>query len=129
VNVPFDWTFKRANGPVKTNVQKYRSYHQRLGGKSTIRKVDPATGNVTSVNAQYGNWISRVLRGSVMDSLVADTDQKRVDTDFANVAVERQYDRTFFDGSTGRGRLYGNDVNHDTMPWWCHDKVIIADLA
>jgi hypothetical protein len=63
-----------------------------------------------------------------MDSQVPDTVQKQVDLDFANVAVEREYEYPFFDGTTGRGRLYGNDVNHDTMPWWTHDRVV-SDLA
>jgi hypothetical protein len=76
----------------------------------------------------WGNWSSILLRGSVMDSDVPGTVQWRVDTDFANVATERDYEYAFYDGSTGRGRMYGNDVNHDTMPWWCHDKVV-DDLA
>jgi len=58
-----------------------------------------------------------MLTGSTIGSATS----IRVDTTLANVGV----DQAFMSIGTGSlFRLFGNDVNHDTLPWYCYDAVV-----
>jgi hypothetical protein len=56
----------------------------------------------------------------VTGSEVADTVTKQVDTELGNVGAEHFYERP--NGTMAIGRLFGNDVNHHTMPWWVYGR-------
>jgi hypothetical protein len=114
---------KVVNGPVKTNVKQYVNYYERKGGDSVLHEVDPNTGNLTGFSVELGSFFSRQFFGSVMQSDAPNT-QTQVEVTWANVKVEHEETP----GDQQLWRLYGNDVNHDTMPWWTYDKAI-AELS
>jgi hypothetical protein len=112
--------FKKARD-LQSNVKSFKSYYQRKGGRSTIRRVDPVTNQVMAQGDDLSNWFSRGIKGSQFTA-----GDRQVEVVHANDPVTRLH--TFSTPLiTANGRMYGNDVNHDTMPWYLYDNVI-ADL-
>ncbi len=111
------------SGSVKTNVKAFVNWYQDKGGNSTMRGIDE-NGNLTSDFDTLGTALSRTIHGSSIESLAPKT-ETRVDTQLGNEKVEKAY---FFPkpdpGHWGTARLYGNDVNHDTITWWLYDKAV-----
>lgn len=115
---------KVANGPVLTNVHKYVNYYQRKRGDSVLHEFDPVTGTQTGTSWTYGDFWSRQFMGSVMASDAFST-PFQIDVDFATQEVHHGHTRM---ADPVIAQLYGNDVNHLTIVWWCYDRVV-ADLS
>jgi hypothetical protein len=90
------------------------------GGDSTIRLIDQATRQPTGRIARYGNWLSKGIKGSSITS-----DEFQVDDPaFPGLGNEKSEHEWGFDQNQilRDGRMYGNDVNHDTMPWFLYER-------
>lgn len=104
---------------VEPNVKSHTNYYQRKGGDSTINLVDQATHQPIGRSVTYGNWFSKGIKGSSIA-----TNAIRVDDPappgLGNAKAEHEWG--FHLGVLRDGRLYGNDVNHDTMPWFLYER-------
>ncbi len=121
------WLIRHVRGPVKTNVQKFRNYYHRNKGTDGVIDFGFGGGQFFYTDA-WGNNFSDSLVGAVIPSLATDTVQIRVDTFWANREVVQQYTRGPNDPASWEGSQYGQDNNHDTMPWYTRQEYL-ADLG
>ncbi len=101
---------------VKNNVKKFTNYYQRKGCNGIFREKTtphhPGPGWFGSV----GDLVSRRIRGGSYSSAATTPHQ-------VNVTVDRKWN--YREGSPDINdpvyRMYGKDVNHDTLPWYVED--------
>ncbi|MGB7158040.1 MAG: carbohydrate binding domain-containing protein [Tepidisphaeraceae bacterium] len=115
------WLIKHVNGPVKSNVAKYRGYWRTRTGQQIM---DLSIAGIGIGPEDMGSPAGSIITGDFIKSKSPDTVITNVDTQRTNtIAIHFQYPTTDPRHQGQAGEMTGSRVGHDTMPWYLFEEV------